>query len=337
MTTVRQLARILNVSPSSISRALTGAPGVSAQLRERIISLAKEYQYRPNRLTQRLFSGKSGILGFIANEIHVEYTGFVFEGACEEALQDGFFVLPMNTHGSPEEVQVILHKLIEIKVEGIILANYWDSPLTTEQLLDLRGRDIPVVGLNWLASEIPIDRVLIDEHQLADVAITRLWELGHREVAICGVWTPRRALYHRSQCLQQTVSRLMGSSVRQIDAEMQESMQAFFESPRRETAVIGCSDGIAAKLMRFAHDARTVIPQDLSVLGCGNSSFCEKCIPPLSSIDEAPLDIGRAACRLLKQRITTPLGKNESPSTRTVPVRMIERESYTHPKLHHTR
>ncbi|MHB9025187.1 MAG: LacI family DNA-binding transcriptional regulator [Armatimonadota bacterium] len=331
MTTVRQLAKLANVSIGTVSRALTGMPGVSAALRERIKALAAEYQYRPNRLTQSLFTGKSGILGFVADEMHVEYTALVFEGACEEALHDGYFLLPMNTHEDPEQMQIILHKLIEIKVEGILLANFWDSALSSEQVLDLHGRCIPVVGLNRLASEVPVDRVHTDEQRLAEAAITHLWQLGHREIAICGVWTPIRTLYLRSQCLQHAANRWMGCVATQVDAESQEAMRAYFTSSPQATAIIGCSDGVAAKLMRFASDTGHIIPRDMSIIGCGNSSFCEKLNPQLTTIEEFPRDIGRTAITLLKRRITERSDIHESPITQVMPVSIIKRESCAPP------
>jgi DNA-binding LacI/PurR family transcriptional regulator len=338
MPTIRQLAKMLGVSHSSVSRALSGAPGVSAETRRRVVTLAEELSYRSNRFAQRRSAGKSGLLGFLASSLDSDYLLHILRGAISVAHAEGYQIIPEQSACQRSQALLAIETLLEYRVEGLILANYYDGVFPDSVLLELWSRGIPVVGVKILQMETPIDLVTTDEVALAQLAVDHLFQLGHQRISFFGCTKPTSSLYPRTTAILQALERrkLSTAYLEAVDDGTPEStakqLQHLLALSAPPTAVITTSENIAVHLLHCAHTRGLCVPEALSIVTCGNSSVFKATWPPLTSIDTHPTESGRVACSLLCQRIATGMvHPDPAPECRLVPPQLIPRASCARP------
>ena len=190
MVTIRRLAELAGVSNMTVWCALHGKPGVSAQVRARILALAETHHYHANRLVEGLISGTTRTIGYVSLGLKVAFYARVCEGAIEAASHDQVHVITFHLQGKGlSELQPLLPQLIaqliEQRVDGIILF-CGGFTVPRKSVLEMWSHDIVPVLICDTLCEKPLDRIDTDEEKLANLAIDYLVGLGHRRIAYCG-------------------------------------------------------------------------------------------------------------------------------------------------------
>jgi LacI family transcriptional regulator len=333
MTTIRFLAKIAGVSHSTVSRALRDDPAIGSAMRERIQALAREYHYRPNQLLQGLLSGKSGLIGLVLPRVTFPYCARLLSGVLAHALDAECRILVQETHGDSAQTRYAIHRLVEQRVDGILLYTGHLEPLSRDLILELRSHDSVPVAIDATVSEVAIDSVRTDEMRLAELLVDYLVTLDHREIAYIGPQL-RHHLMGRGLAVAQAMKKRLlppahlfdthGKPYEEVDVAA--IVQTLLAATPRPTAVITWEDHIAARVIEAVCQAGLRVPDDLSVLGCGNLPVGLFTTPRLTTIEQSPEQVGRQALELLLTRLHAPT-PDAPVTTLTIAPQLIKRAS----------
>lgn len=305
MPNMREIAKLAGVSVWTVSMALRDHPGVSEDTRKRIKSIAEEYHYLPNRLSQGTISGNSGLLGYITHrDIGPSYTD-ILQGALYQAYLEGFHMLVLQT--SKEEIPHISHAirdLLELRVEGIMVVSSVSDPLPNDLLMTIRSAGaIPVCVMETHFST-PVDRVSVDYDAVLALQVEHLRRLGHQYLAHISYDSP--AWEQRTEKLRELVAAagLMITSTHRVStapmAEM--AFEALTATSPEPTGVMITSDLWAWPILRRVALCNIRIPQDMSIIGAGNL-YNGTLFPELTTVDLHSYQTGREAVSLIRRRL----------------------------------
>lgn len=333
MATIRQLAKLAEVSIATVSLALRDDPRIRPATRARIQALAQQYNYRPNRLMQGVLSGRSGSLGLVIPDVTLPFRARILSGVLAQAFTASYTTSVLETHGDPPHSLQALHTLIDMRVDGIIIESGHASPIPPEAMLTVRSHDVPLVVLDITVVGTPVDRICTDEERLAEIAISHLQRLGHRAIAYVG---PQTAQHPRWMAMYRALQTRGLSTAYMIDTVLYNSevidiprvfarLRAF---PSPPTAIVTWEDATAGRLLRHAVAQGVRVPEALSILGIANFPLGEYLQPALTTIEQFPEQIGRDAVSLLLQRIADgPRPDGAAPLTRRIAPQLVERGS----------
>ncbi len=182
--TIKDIAVKAKTSYPSVSRALSGKPGVSKKTREKILNIARELNYQPNALARGLVKNKTMSIGLVIPDIINPYFPEIAKAVDTEANKRNYNVFLCNSDWNTERESGYIDHLTERRVDGIII-----SPAAEEHISQIRrkaGEDLPLIILD---SESCCDGALtisIDNKRGAEIAVSHLMDKGCRELAFIG-------------------------------------------------------------------------------------------------------------------------------------------------------
>ncbi|MHB9023186.1 MAG: LacI family DNA-binding transcriptional regulator [Armatimonadota bacterium] len=339
MATVRDIAKIAGVSIGTVSKALHDNPCLRPEMRARVKQIAEELGYFPNRLARAVLTKQSSAIGLFLPEIARPYFACTLSGIVEEANKADYHVIVREYRYQADLLKLALTFFIEHRVEGIIGAPAYLSPVLQDSLTLLRGQGIAVVSLDDHPEHAKNDNVVTDQRQLAEMAVEYLVGLGHRHIALVGGMpnvpfhvtlghAVLEALRRRHLPPLHYGNQPTEAFTDAFTAEMLQAIRADRPSP---TALICWTERQATRVIQSAAAFGLRIPDDLSILACTDSLICENSTPTITSIEMHPVEKGRAAVRLLLRNIAERDLPHRQPEHCIVPCRLTVRNSCRKP------
>lgn len=340
MPSLRKLAELAGVSPSTVTRALRGDACISAETRARVQALAEQYHYLPNRLMQSLMTGTSHTLGLVLPSVVTPYSARLLSGVLHTATAAGYRVLIRESFYQLALSLAAIQMFIEQRVDGILLDCGHLEAIPRKAILEMRGQGVIPIGLDATQVDDAIDHVHTDEEAMAVAAVDYLLHLGHQHIAFVGQ-TMGGHLVGRGDCVRRALKRRLLSTRYFIDVK---EMPPYEGLPAREilaqllalspapTAIIAWEDPIAAILCKEASSHGLRIPGDLSIMGFGNLAISSLLTPTLTTFEQHPEEVGEQAVglfltRLEGQQLALPI----IPRLITIPPALIIRSSCAPP------
>jgi LacI family transcriptional regulator len=330
--TLKQLSQLAGVHPSTVARVLNGDPlqRVSGEVRERIVTLAREHQYEPNRIARSLRTKRSSVVGTLIPDIANPFFAMLFRGIEDAMGQRDYSVILANTDDDPEREVRGLAMLRGRQVDGVILATARRHDVAIQELA-LAATKFPFVLVNRHTDPIPSNAVVPDDYGGAMIAVKHLVELGHRRIAhIAGsqdISTGSMRCLGYLNALQRHGLSADPKLVAQgsyREAGGYEAMRALLALDDPPTAVFAVNDLAAAGALRAIHEAGLDVPQDISIVGFNDLSSVAATAPPLTTLRLPLHDMGMMAA----ERLLAMLHGERVPAVATmIPVTLICRES----------
>jgi LacI family transcriptional regulator len=326
---IDDIAALANTSTATVSRALNNKPGVTEATRQRIIKLAEELNYRPNRIAQNLALQKSHLIGFVAADLlNVVYIDF-FRRVQKIVEPLGYQVLISDSEQDISKERHNIEVLRQHRAEGLIIfpIHDWHSETPVDHLIELRLRKFPFVVLGSIKG-YGLDCVTSDEIGVARELTAHLLSLGHKRVGFIGHDPENRCVNERFEgvrlALREAGLDIDPAHVVAHREGWQEGVRAVLQGAVRPTALVFMNDVLALMAHRLISDLGFEVPRDLSVATFDNGIWTQHLRPTLTTTVENPEEIARVATNLLLERIETPDG---APQTKLIPQRLIIRES----------
>jgi LacI family transcriptional regulator len=322
--TIRDVARASGVHISTVSRTFSAPHLVNPETRSRVLAVAEQLEYRPNRAARALITGKTHNLGLIVADIANPFFPPLVKAAESQArLHDNhIFVADTNEDASVEEDLV---RALAKQVDGVLLC----SPRMSNSLIEQLSRQVPLVVVNRLVTGLPC--VVMDVAAGARSAVAHLVELGHRRIALLG--GPRGSWTNRE------IRKAAGSAARSAGAELavigpnpptEDGGRAAAELVVREqvTAVLAYNDLMAIGLIEGLNDLGVPVPEGVSVVGIDDIALSRLTRPKLTTVSTPTPAAGRAAVDMLLQH-----GADRRTTARSVlQTERVVRESPTKPR-----
>lgn len=322
MTTLRDIAKRLGVSISTVSRALSGQPYVSEQVRTRIQEVADELDYRPNALARGLRRNQTRTVGLVVpNILNVSYSSAasVLQGVLQKF---GYGLALYVTNSDRETERLCFQKLREQQVDGLVhIPTRSSSPA---RLLGESSRPIPLVQM-FRRSSRDVDAVVYDEEAGAHQIVSHLIGLGHRHIGVIvgppGYISVKARLRGAKQAIAETGLHPDDLSVIHREFASESGRQAFhrlLDSTEKLTAVFPASIHFVLGSLLACTDRSLKIPDQLSLAGFGDPQWYQIIKPPITSYTAPLEEMGMTAAQLLISRMEEP-----PPTERTRPTEII--------------
>ncbi len=328
--TITEIAKLANVSKSSVSLVLNNKPGVSAKTRAKVLGIMKKYRYHPNQIAQSLAGGETKSIGLIVKEIDNPYFGRLMRGVYDACSKLGYTVLLGSSEQSTEKEAEIIRTMMNKRVDGLII-----SPLQSEEadysyLVDLTKEDFPLVILGTIPN-FPTNSVDIDNFAAAFDAVSHLIRLGHRNILHLAGPSGHglKRLEGFRAAMQEYGLPVQRQSVVQVQPYAPFGYQAgkemFASRTGAPTAVFCYNDLVALGLMNALADLGIDVPDSVSVMGFDDIDIAGHLRIPLTTVRMPAYEIGTSAADLLISR----LAEGSSPRIErvTLAYSIIERRS----------
>ena len=335
---MNDVARVAGVSSASVSYALTGAPGVSDELRERIRAIANELGYRPSLVAQGLKTGRARSIGLLLADITNPFYTEIAAGAVDVAGDEGYEVLishlgfGQDTDGDEADARLamVARAHVDRYSSGLMLTSLvaGNGPLLDE----LRRAHVPVVQLYRRVPGEPSDWVGIDDHAAAEQVMNHLIATGRRHIAVLGGQRSSSASMARSAGFVDALHAaglhpanpdrgLWGGMSRRSGYERAREL---FAGATPIDAVACGNDLIALGVLDACRDAGRAVPDDVAVTGIDDMSFASVGPLQLTTVSVPREQMGRRGVQLLLRRIE---GDSGPPVEEVLPHRLRVRDT----------
>jgi len=309
MATIVDIARALNISKSTVSRALHEHSDINAQTREAVLKMARELDYQPNQLAQGLVNSKTNTVGIIVPEFLTYFFPTVIIGAQEVAAAAGYNVIICQSQESFKTEVANANVLLSSRVDGVLISMTRETK-KFEHFKTFDRYGIPVVFFNRVCEEINTSKVLVNDYEGAFKAVEHLIVSGYKNIAHIGGPSVLRITYNRLNGYMDALKKyklpVKKDMIVYSDLSPKAALQCaekLLSRKNRPDAVFCVNDPTAIQLMLYAKKKGIKIPDELGVVGFSNDPMAAVIEPSLTTVEQPVADMGRAAMRILLDTI----------------------------------
>jgi LacI family transcriptional regulator len=302
---IKHLAKALDLSISTVSKALRDSHEISAQTKDRVLAKARELNYEVNPFASSLRKQKSKTIAVVIPEVVNDFFGPVINGIESIAQEKGYHVLIYLTHEDMQKEVAMIKLLQNGRVDGIMMSI---SAQTTDtaHLEELKDKEIPLVFFDRIAQHIDVPKVTTDDHNSSIIATEHLIRNGCKKIAFLAI----------SQSLSITNKRLNGyldalkknniepdvtliSSCCGDDEKNKDEIRKLLKRENRPDAIFASVEKLAIATYEVCEELNLKIPEDIKVLTFSNSYTAPLLNPSLTTITQPAFEMGRESASIL--------------------------------------
>lgn len=332
--TIKDIAKELGVSPSTVSRALKDHPDISSDTKKQINDLAKKLNYQPNTVALSLRQSKTNTLGVIIPEIAHFFFSAVISGIEDIAHDAGYHVIITQSNESFEREVMNTRALFNSRVDGILMSVSRETE-NYDHLQSLLDYDIPLVFFDRIIDSLNACKVIVNDEQGAYEATTHLIEQGCYRIAhLAGPQNLaisknrlngyKAALADNRYMIDENLIKVCGlGTFEEAESITNEILDYRFPPD----AIFANNDVAAYGAMMAIRKKKLRIPEDIAIVGFSNWRFSSLIQPALSSVTQPGFKMGQEATRLLMKQINKEKDEESITETISLKTNLVVRES----------
>jgi len=328
--TIKDIARMLNISKSTVSRALSGRSDIHPATKNKILELAGQLHYEPNALAINLKQQRTNTIGVIIPETSNRFFARSVGGIQVIADMAGVNVMICQSNESYMAEKKVLHSLVSSRVDGLLVSISRETD-SSDHFRPIFEKGIPLVFFDRIIEDLNVSQVFTDNYEIALAGTEHLIEQGCKRIAIMAgpqhIFTSRNRLRGYMDALRRHNQPILESYIvhsHYISNRVEESTRYLINLPQPPDAVFAINDYTAIEMMHVIKKSGLRIPDDIAILGFNNEQMCNFVEPSLSSIDHPAHDMGAAAAEILINHIRH---QELLPEKRLIKCKLIPRES----------
>ena len=330
--TIKHIAKALNLSTSTVSRALRGSYEINIETKRLVMEYAEKVHYSPNPIALSLKENKSRAIGVIVPEIANHFFSQAINGIEAVAYSRGYHVVIFQSHESYEREVINVQHIIARKVDGLLISLSGQT-IDVAHLLEIQQKGLPLVLFDRVSDKIEAHKVTADNFDGAFKATQHLILSGRKRIA--HITSP--------SLLSITKERLAGyqAALEKHDINYDESLVKYCGFGAEEAkklvdnliktqnpdAIFTTSDRLALDCFSAIKDRNISMPDDIAFIGFTNLKVAHLFDPPLSTVVQPAFEIGQAAAELLLDSIERKPQNIEQFRTIKIPTELVVRKS----------
>ncbi len=308
-TTIHDIARQLDITASTVSRALKNHPRISEATKKAVIKVAEKLNYQPNHIAAALRNGRSKIIGIIVPTADRSFFSSVVRGIEEIANASQYNVMICQSYDDHKKEVATVEALLNARVDGII-ASFAKGTDNFDHFLKVKNKGIPLILFDRSNEELEVSNVILDDYQGAYKAVNHLIQQGCKRIAhFTGIRKlniyRERFRGYREALLDNGIpfdeSLIIGSNMQLEDGI--ESMKKLLTLSSPPDAVFSSSDYSAMGAMQVLKERNIKIPQEVALVGFGNEPFTWFSEPQLTTVDQRSKEMGNATAEIFFEQI----------------------------------
>jgi LacI family transcriptional regulator len=306
--TIKDVARELGVSISTVSRALKDHPDISPQTKKMVRDLVEKMKYKPNAIALSLRNQRTNIIGVVVPEIVHHFFSSVISGIDEIAVAAGFNVMFFQSNESYEREILNIQSIINSRADGVLisLAKGTKKFAHIRQLIE---SNTPVVFFDRACDEIETDKVIVDDFEGALNAVDFLIKTGCRRIAHFAGPQHLQIAYLRKRgyisALEKNGIKVDDDIIFQCDTyeDALETTRILMSQSRPPDAIFTVNDMTAVGTLNTLKSMGFRVPTDISIVGFTDGLVSSITDPLLTTVSQHGFEIGKKAAEILIRRI----------------------------------
>ncbi|HEV8286491.1 MAG TPA: LacI family DNA-binding transcriptional regulator [Chitinophagaceae bacterium] len=302
LATIKDIAKTLKISTSTVSRALRGQPDVSVETKKAVLSLAKELDYQPNKAALSLLKKHTQTIGVLVPNLDYFFATAI-KGIDEVAMEAGYTVMVCQSNESFDRELINTKRLLESQVDGFIISISSETK-SFDHFKRLTDRHIPVVFFDRTSSDIISSKVLLDNEDGGHQATEHLIEQGCKRIAFLGgpknlsISNKRKQGYENALTdhrIKKEKNLIVHCNFSREAAYF--SIQKILKNKKRPDGIFAVSDRLAIGAMLAIKEAGLSMPDDIALVGFNNEPIVDLLNPGISSIDQPAFKMGKLSAQ----------------------------------------
>ena len=331
-STLQDVARVAGVSTATVSRTLSHPDVVSETTRKRVSEAVQSTGYRINRAARNLRTQRTQTILVLLPDLANPFFSSILEGISQHLSNKRYSMLITSTKQVLDTGEQLIDYLDDARADGMIILDGALDPAVVEALETAPQSNRILFACEWIP-EAGFPSVRCENRRGTRLAVQHLHELGHRKIGhVAGP---------DGNVLSQTRKEAFMAEIQELGLESNSdwiiaaefslaagclAAQAWLDLKERPTAIFCASDQLAVGFVAELSRHGLKVPQDVSVMGFDDIDLAEQFIPPLTTIKQDRLQIGKIAATMLLERIEAPVSTTHE-RTAVVPVSLVARES----------
>ena len=339
--TLKQIAKELDVSISTVSKALRNSAEISEDTRQKVQAFAKLYNYRPNNIALSLKNRKTKTIGIIIPEIVHHFFTTVIRGIELVANKRGYNVIIGLSNESFDKEIINMEMLANGSIDGFILSISKETLLQQDyhHFKETINQGMPIVMFDRVINDIECDKVIVDDVEGSKKAVKKLIDNGCKHIAIIttkdyvSVGRLRTQGYietleeHKINPKASLILKIEDKLVSEDHLELLETeIEQLFKSNKKLDGIFAVNELYAITAMKVARKYNKNIPEDLQVIGFTDGVLSKHATPSLTTVSQHGQKIGEKAAQLLIDKLENE-NDEEIYQTIVIETELVERES----------
>lgn len=330
---IKYLAKLLNLAPSTVSRALNDSYEISQATKDKVHALAKSLHYQPNPFARSLREQKSMTVAVIIPERINNFFSQVIDGIEEITQEYGYHLLVYSTHEKLEKEKKIISYLLNGRVDAIVMS----VSSQTEQIDHLESafqNKVPIVFFDRICREIPTTKFITNDYEIGYKATKHLIGKGCRKVFFLllskEISIGKERLRGYLDAISEGGLAFEESWVVQCSQDESQNLakiKDFLYGMDRPDGILASVEKLAVSTYQAAKEMRLQMPKDFKMISFSNMKIAGLLNPPLSTISQPAFQIGKECAQLLMRKLTKPNQPELEDRVIEIPSKMDLRES----------
>jgi DNA-binding LacI/PurR family transcriptional regulator len=305
--TIKDIARVVRLSPSTVSRALNDHPRTSQQTKREVLALAKKMGYLPNLHARGLVKRKTFLIGLLVYDFRNPFYAELTRSVQDTAEELGYWVIQASTDDDSKKTRSLVDSMMEMGVEGIIFASCTLNDPVVERLID---GYLPVVLVNRRLKKDKGDYIILDNGYGAYLIVNHLIHLGYQRIGLISGppdvstsadrrWGYIKALTERRLEIDEEIIR-QGAFSQETGWKFTREMMRLSNPPE---AIFCCDDYIALGSMKALAELGLCVPDDVALVGFDDAEISSHPFIQLTTVSQDVKEMGRLGAEILIRRI----------------------------------
>jgi LacI family transcriptional regulator len=306
--TIKDIASESGFSVSTVSRALNNHPDIHSKTKEIVKEIAGRLGYSPNIVARSLKSARSNQIGVIVPEIRHDFFANAISGIEEVAYQHGYTVIVSQSNEDVNRERINVRSMFLNRVAGIIVS-VSQTTNDSEHFAELLKNGVKMVFFDRSRKDLDVYSVEIDDEQSAHDAVVYLINKGHKKIYhfagpqnlnICSARCRGYEKAMRENGIESEI-KMMEGGMHEFDGY--NSMDKLLKQGIIPDSIFAVNDPVAIGAFKRLKESRIKIPEQVSIIGFSNNPITEMVDPPLTTVEQPSMEMGRKAAQLLIDQI----------------------------------
>lgn len=328
-STIKDVAKMADVSISTVSRVINESKPVSPETRRRVLHAIEVLDYKPNEIARSLVTKKSNLIGVIVGDLGTIYTSQILRGVEEIGRMYNYDILVASSYGNPE-LEIKFAKLFSQKqVEGIIVIS---EELNQKLMFHLDELKIPYININRFY-ELEESQVILKQEEAAKEITEYVIGKGHKKIAYVAVsrdldrTVEKKRIKGYKEAMEENkyspltvyAPSVTEKGVREVYPELKKLYDVGY------TAFVCTQDEVAIHICNMFAEDGIKVPEDLSLTGFGGAPMTDVYRPKITTIKIPYYDIGAVSIRKILKVLEN---KDKLGGEKTIlPTKLLDRDS----------
>ncbi|WP_064196505.1 MULTISPECIES: LacI family DNA-binding transcriptional regulator [Emticicia] len=329
--TIVDVAKVLGVSPSTVSRALNNSPEINENTRQEIIRVANELDYRPNLLAQSLHRGETHTIGVVIPDIQRPFFAGVVAGIQQVASEAGYRVMICQSNESHSTEVLNVQALMASRVDGLLISHSKETNSFEHIKLHLR-KGIPIVHFDRVCDELETAKVIQEDFDGSFALVEHLIKKGCRRIAAFAgpedLLISQKRLNGYKAALQKYGLPIEQDLIFHSNFKKEDSLNAllaWLNLPQKPDGIFSVHYGNAIEMMVTLKQKAIKIPDEIALVAFGDDLLASLFEPSLTVFNQFPYLVGQEAANILIDNIINK--ETFEPYTRVIKGELIVRDS----------